>query len=577
MSSTRQTPRWSTGFASAPRRFSNVEEQEDEYTLPVQDSRIPHADDGEPPPRMSSIAQLQVSPSKQRAYAASAHPLDGAHQPKRPSTASRVPSSTAHRMMGADHSFEPALNFGRRTSLQVKQNGLSYSPNNHYHSSPLAGRSAPGHEQDSESPTLRMEGTESTVSTTAPSTVWDELDDLKSRIRNIELTGKLPKSSNAAISSAIGDRPNTANTTVTTVSSSPKRIRADDLAPMASSSLGPQIANVHPLLHSALSRSKSLINAAVYKQLETTVIEALELAVTTGDFRDQGKKSSSVLTDRQLKRKIDSMCRSLTELCISLSDQSTAEVARARSDSRSTEHIQPRESSVDRPRPTRHNSHEPIARTSSRALTRLEARRSNIGLNGSRYSSTSPRGYQEISTPTQTTLPSAASLQQVSSSSRRIRLRESPPEERETPTIARPPSRAMTELGTQARGQYSSSRQYLSTREYTSRHPLPSPRSSTDQRSPPLQFSSQTQHGGYFPSTVSQIPSTPSNNIPSENNGGVSRRNVDRSTPTSADSARLAEARQARIASLGLYKQHLSTRASTAGSAVGIDGSVNRY
>lgn len=68
----------------------------------------------------------------------------------------------------------------------------------------------------------KNDGTESTMSTTAPSTVWDELDDLKSRIRKLELTGKLPSSSAAAMSSMAGERPRTATTTVTTVSSSPK-------------------------------------------------------------------------------------------------------------------------------------------------------------------------------------------------------------------------------------------------------------------------------------------------------------------------------------------------------------------
>jgi len=76
------------------------------------------------------------------------------------------------------------------------------------------------------------EGTESTVSTTAPSTVWDELEDLKSRIHRLELTGKLPATSGAAMSHASNERPATATTTVTTMSSSPKRGRGNSISPV---------------------------------------------------------------------------------------------------------------------------------------------------------------------------------------------------------------------------------------------------------------------------------------------------------------------------------------------------------
>jgi hypothetical protein len=50
---------------------------------------------------------------------------------------------------------------------------------------------------------------DSVDSQTAPSTVWDELDDLKSRIKKLELTGKIPPTSSAALVSggSGSDRP----------------------------------------------------------------------------------------------------------------------------------------------------------------------------------------------------------------------------------------------------------------------------------------------------------------------------------------------------------------------------------
>ncbi|KAJ0292443.1 hypothetical protein CBS470a_002748 [Colletotrichum nupharicola] len=61
-----------------------------------------------------------------------------------------------------------------------------------------------------------VEGTEltTTASTTEPSTVWDELDDLKSRIHRLEMTGKLPKISGAVMSRTSDERPPTATNTV---------------------------------------------------------------------------------------------------------------------------------------------------------------------------------------------------------------------------------------------------------------------------------------------------------------------------------------------------------------------------
>ncbi|KAK2737967.1 hypothetical protein FQN57_007321 [Myotisia sp. PD_48] len=171
----------------------------------------------------------------------------------------------------------------------------------------------------------RHDGTESTLSTTAPSTVWDELDDLKSRIRKLELTGKFPSSSAAAMSSISVERPRTATTTITTLSSSPKHnqkinshIHADP-----DPTLVPE--RLHPLLHTALAKNKPILNPEVFRTLEAAATEAIDLVAMLSPNASQlsGNMSvvnGSVSSDRQLRRKADSLCRTLTELCVALSD-----------------------------------------------------------------------------------------------------------------------------------------------------------------------------------------------------------------------------------------------------------------
>jgi hypothetical protein len=175
-----------------------------------------------------------------------------------------------------------------------------------------------------------LEGTESTASTTAPSTVWDELDDLKSRIHRLELTGKLPATSGAAMSRAVDDRPATANTTITSLSTSPKRGSGSGGAVQndASSTTSSQ-RDSQPLLLSAVSKSKALLGAEVYRALEAAANDALALSSMMGTVGQPGPISSgastigggATVTDRQLRRKAEGVCRSLTELCIALSEE----------------------------------------------------------------------------------------------------------------------------------------------------------------------------------------------------------------------------------------------------------------
>lgn len=444
---------------------------------------------------------------------------------------------------------------GRRSSISdsahvhipvraYRQSNLSYSaPRNHY-SSPLTNHITEM-EQDPTPDTPRGDGTESTVSTTAPSTVWDELDDMKSRIRKLELTGKLPPSSGAAISSASGERPRTATTTVTTMSSSPKHGRGNSISPPNSAIGGPGAASIHPLLHAALVKCKPLISSDVYRALEATASDSLSLAAMMGNCGPQGTMHSaaSVLggsstADRQVRRKADSMCRSLTELCIALSDDKSDCASPAINGSggvrlSSKDPGTQQEAGASGSPYQRGSSQEPAEhRTPNmRVMSRLEARRTSIlslnGVNGHRGQA------RESSTPTQT--PTGPSIPRRLSRAPTVLLRTGRTEDPDDNPEARPISRATTEVGPSR----SSPRERIS-KESTSH--LTPPHQSL--RSPSVQSSLPVRRN-YFPN--SQALSTPSIQP-------GSRRYLDRSTPPATDNgSRLAEARQQRIASAGQY------------------------
>ncbi|KAI1457685.1 hypothetical protein F4805DRAFT_170223 [Annulohypoxylon moriforme] len=212
----------------------------------------------------------------------------------------------------------------------LKQGSVNYSHPRTYNSSPLVPKPAEyqKHETQADDANHGVEGTNSTASTAAPSTVWDELDDLKSRIHRLELTGKLPPTSGAAISRASEERPPTAHTNATTLSASPKRgsggaVQAPDMNNTSKEG--------HPVLHSALTKSKQFLSVEVFEALEAAANDALALSTMMGTAGQPGPISSgassiggggsgATITDRQLRRKADSICRSLTELCLALSE-----------------------------------------------------------------------------------------------------------------------------------------------------------------------------------------------------------------------------------------------------------------
>ncbi|KAK5990214.1 hypothetical protein PT974_08480 [Cladobotryum mycophilum] len=253
--------------------------------------------------------------------AASSHPAEDASTTRSPASGLR-PSPIAPRPLNIPEHGPDNSSYGRRRPSITDSHSMAASRSSILKSPVLQG-------QPDILPTV--EGTESTGSTTGPSTVWDELDDLKSRIHRLELTGKLPPTSGAAVIKASEDRPATATTTMTTMSLSPKKSATGLQAEVSSNASSHREPHPHhPNLHSALSKTKTFLTPEVFRALETAANDALALSSLMGAPGQPGPISSAasatgagpMLTDRQLRRRADSVCRSLTELCIALNENS---------------------------------------------------------------------------------------------------------------------------------------------------------------------------------------------------------------------------------------------------------------
>ncbi|KAI6873885.1 hypothetical protein KC338_g1460 [Hortaea werneckii] len=269
---------------------------------------------------------------------------------------------------------------------------------------------------------------ESSAESQGAETVWDELDDLKSRIKKLELT---------------------------------------ELS-------GPNLANVHPLLHSALAKAKSLLQPSLYRMLEATASDSLQLAAMTGSAGPQGTAFSAAsiingvtVSDRHVRRKADAMCRNLTDLTLALCDGKHESTVAASS---------PLTAHSVQPSPTIRNSRssigpgENVNRNNSRPVSRLEARRTSIlGISAGQSVSGSPRestddlsnASEQEGTPKHVRAP-PQELRRISRSNSRLlgvrsnRYGETSADE--DPTV-RPPSRAMTDAGSNFRNRLSGQHQ----------------------------------------------------------------------------------------------------------------------
>ncbi|KAK6441115.1 hypothetical protein LTR95_002662 [Oleoguttula sp. CCFEE 5521] len=316
----------------------------------------------------------------------------------------------------------------------------------------------------------------SVESQTAPSTVWDELDDLKSRIKRMELTGKMPTSSGAAIAASTAqgerERPRTATTAPTTVSSPPKQERKDSEAKpgaeeVKNNAIGST--NVHPTLHAALAKAKTLLNASLYRSLEATAADALQLAALTGSAGPQGTAYSAAsiingvtVSDRHIRRKADTMCRNLTDLCIALCEgkHEASSVSTTASPSANLHSPKLRALSQSRSRASLGAPRDIASRANtSRPLSRLEARRSSIlGVQPGHTPPSLHNSFDDVSASDAEPTPSHQSTTRTQSrfyprAGSRLaapRFRQDDLSGDDDPTV-RPPSRAFTDIGSSSR------------------------------------------------------------------------------------------------------------------------------
>ncbi|PLB45688.1 hypothetical protein P170DRAFT_363959 [Aspergillus steynii IBT 23096] len=377
-----------------------------------------------------------------------------------------------------------------------------------------------------ESDRTRQDGTESTLSTTAPSTVWDELEDLKSRIRKLELTGKLPPSSQEAISSASADRPRTATTTVTTVSSSPNHGRQTS-NPSAESDTITVPNPVHPLLQSAMAKAKTVLSKDVYTTLDVTVTDALALSNILHSNKAPSSGASGVngygSSDRQSRRKADSVCRSLTELCLALSDeqlrrQQAADHAKGAQPNGTAEESAPTPMPSQQPSTTTHEPEGLARRQSTRLTSRLEARRAslanpNASPSGENSSSVNRTSDSTLDAKQAQSPGSSAPLGRLNRLSTSLRMRrvqtedENAPASANTnsPVVGRSISRSMTEIANPAAATHRSPRQRISY-GYTSSQAPPDPT--------PDRFSSQSQSQSQSQLPQPRTPTVSQSGIP---------------------------------------------------------------
>lgn len=315
--------------------------------------------------------------------------------------------------------------------------------------------------------------TESTISTTAPSTVWDELDDLKSRIRKLELTGKLPPSSAAAMTSTATERPKTATTAATTLSSSPKHKPA---ATQLQSAIEGIPSTIHPNLHEALGNAKAVVSNEVFQKLQATAQDALQLSMMMNPegYTTTGSTiGTASVSERQVRRRTESMCRSLTELAIAiLADNKQPAQPPTRPGSRdaflsSSAGLRSRRYSNEA------NDRPPVT---SRVQSRLESRRTSVPLGTTLNSQTTTPEINYQTPPSALPQIPSTSSSRLGRTSTLVRSRRTPgyldgttDDEEGSPSV-RPVSRAMTEVSTYR--QMARDRAAYS-REYTAQHPMP--------------------------------------------------------------------------------------------------------
>lgn len=158
----------------------------------------------------------------------------------------------------------------------------------------------------------QMDDTESVASTTAPSTIWDSMEEAKYRLRDDGSTGP---------PTAPGERPPTASTMTSYISTPPQFCK---VVGNFRHKIVTDETKVHPQLRAALGRAQSVMEPKFYHALEATILDALMMAGMTGSVVGlTTPPSPDSQPARPLMIRADSLCHNLTGLCkILLQEQS---------------------------------------------------------------------------------------------------------------------------------------------------------------------------------------------------------------------------------------------------------------
>jgi len=312
------------------------------------------------------------------------------------------------------------------------------------------------------------------VDSDAADTVWDELDDLKSRIKKLEVTDKLPPISATALTTEQFDRPRTATTAPTTIDSSPKHEKLDqpelkvdqDSLPAPPNPHaghvvgGPDVASIHPNLHGALAKAKTLLNPSLYRSLEATSADALQLAAMTGSAGPQGTAITAAaiingvtVSDRHVRRKADTMCRNLTDLVLALCEGKSDSASQMSSPMPSS--LSAKVSPATRYARNSLSPNPDSGRTAGRPLSRLEARRTSMlgSQSGSVIVNGSIESGEDMSASEQGSIKTHPRIEEFRGTGRSLsrlqaaRQRHIDGVEEDEDSTIRPPSRAMTDVG----------------------------------------------------------------------------------------------------------------------------------
>lgn len=207
-------------------------------------------------------------------------------------------------------------------------------------------------------------GTGSIISS---SSMWDELESIKRRLRKLELNHPSPSVHSPSINGG-GDRPLTRGTA--TSSSSPQR--SSPFPSHAGTSItSTSSPSTYPLLNAALTKLKnSGLSSELTHAIEITAQEAISLNLMAQDPLQSP-------SPRMVRRKVDGVCRGLTEICLALADSQQL-VSRQQ-----TRQMQYRAEDLQ--------DSSPLSTTSSRqsmTLSRSTARRLSVGTNATSRTST---------------------------------------------------------------------------------------------------------------------------------------------------------------------------------------------